>query len=235
MMKAHAKVGKGTMLLGDSMGGLYLCDFGGEGLVVQRVGETSICSGLAYLDSGVVFVGSGLGDSMLVRLSEGGLEVLDTIKNLGPIVDFVCGEQGLVICGGGGVKQVRLMVGDWNHCLVTKAYVGRCDRSLSREAVPSGYITSQTAMYGLWNRRGARDKYPQSLFCQPTTLTPLPRTTTVGPVGSRGERARSSRFGGGEAGVGGRRELGVRFKRWRCGGVGVGRLWGSRGDQQRRL
>ena len=116
MMKAHAKVGKGTVLLGDSMGGLYVCDFGGEGVVVQRVGETSICSGLAYLDSGVVFVGSGLGDSMLVRLSEGGLEVLDTMKNLGPIVDFVCGEQGLVICGGGGVKQVRLMVGDWNHC-----------------------------------------------------------------------------------------------------------------------
>jgi len=85
-----------------------VCDFGGD-VVVQRVGQTSVASALAYLDSGVVFVGSGLGDSMLVRLQSGedGLEVLDTMANLGPIVDFACGDQGLLVCGGGGVKQVR--------------------------------------------------------------------------------------------------------------------------------
>ena len=96
------------VLLGDSVGGLYVCDFGGD-VVVQRVGQTSVASALAYLDSGVVFVGSGLGDSMLVRLQSGedGLEVLDTMANLGPIVDFACGDQGLLVCGGGGVKQVR--------------------------------------------------------------------------------------------------------------------------------
>ena len=58
---------------------------------------TSVASSISYLDSGVVFVGSGVGESQLVKLSAdqeanangSGLEVLETYTNLGPIIDMV--------------------------------------------------------------------------------------------------------------------------------------------------
>lgn len=111
MMKAWARVNDTTVLLGDSAGGLYVCEHGGADVRVQRVGSTSVPSALAYLDSGVVFVGSALADSQLVRIGGDGIDVVDEMVNLGPIVDFICIESGLVVCGGSGIRNVRFGVG----------------------------------------------------------------------------------------------------------------------------
>lgn len=110
-MKTWARVNGTTVLLGDSAGGLYVCEHGGADVRVQRVGSTSVPSALAYLDSGVVFVGSALGDSQLVRIGGEGVDVVDEMVNLGPIVDFICVESGLVVCGGSGIRNVRFGVG----------------------------------------------------------------------------------------------------------------------------
>ena len=64
---------------------------------LEALGKTSQASTISYLDSGVVFVGSCFGDSQLVRLraepleemsEEGYVEIIDSMVNLGPIVDF---------------------------------------------------------------------------------------------------------------------------------------------------
>jgi DNA damage-binding protein 1 len=68
---------------------------------------------MVYLDNSVVFVGSRLGDSQLIRLlSEPGdnpnnpfVEVIDSFANLGPIRDFIVvntdGQNQIVTCSGG--------------------------------------------------------------------------------------------------------------------------------------
>ena len=75
-------------------------------------GECSIPECINYLDNGVVFVGSRLGDSQLVQLrvqpDEAGsyLTVLDSHTNLAPIVDMAVvdlerqGQGQLVTCSG---------------------------------------------------------------------------------------------------------------------------------------
>ncbi|NXT57355.1 DDB1 protein, partial [Pluvianellus socialis] len=56
--------------------------------------QTSIAECLTYLDNGVVFVGSRLGDSQLVKLNVDSNEqgsyvvAMETFTNLGPIVDM---------------------------------------------------------------------------------------------------------------------------------------------------
>ena len=78
-------------------------------LRIEKLGETSQASTLCYLDSGVVFIGSALGDSQLVKLHSNKLatgnytELVDTMPNLGPIVDFAVVDldrqgQGQVRC-----------------------------------------------------------------------------------------------------------------------------------------
>uniref|UniRef100_A0A8C3U8F3 DNA damage-binding protein 1 n=1 Tax=Catharus ustulatus TaxID=91951 RepID=A0A8C3U8F3_CATUS len=63
-------------------------------LRVELLGETSIAECLTYLDNGVVFVGSRLGDSQLVKLNVDSNEqgsyvvAMETFTNLGPIVDM---------------------------------------------------------------------------------------------------------------------------------------------------
>ncbi|NXU67129.1 DDB1 protein, partial [Horornis vulcanius] len=58
------------------------------------VSQTSIAECLTYLDNGVVFVGSRLGDSQLVKLNVDSNEqgsyvvAMETFTNLGPIVDM---------------------------------------------------------------------------------------------------------------------------------------------------
>ena len=105
-------------LLGDHLGGLRVAvvradQSGVQQIQVEVLGRTSAASCLAYLDNGVVFLGSLLGDSQLLRLvapSSGGgddddddnnnndngeqqqqqqqLDVIETYSNLGPIVDM---------------------------------------------------------------------------------------------------------------------------------------------------
>lgn len=86
-------------------------------LRMEKLGETSIPSSLCYLDSGIVFVGSSMGDSSLIKLhadkiegSNSFVEQIDTMPNLGPIVDFSVidldrqGQGQIVACSGGGMN-----------------------------------------------------------------------------------------------------------------------------------
>ncbi|TYZ63198.1 hypothetical protein PybrP1_012947 [[Pythium] brassicae (nom. inval.)] len=97
------------------------------GVHLEALGETSTASCLAYLDNGVVFVGSAFGDSQLIKLKperdEHGsyLEVLDTYVNIGPIIDFCVmdldrqGQGQIVTCSGadkdGSLRVIRNGIG----------------------------------------------------------------------------------------------------------------------------
>ncbi len=88
----------------------------------------SASSTLSYLDNGVVFVGSKVGDSQLIKLTEekkpetgAYFELYDSFTNLGPIVDFCVvdlerqGQCQIVTCSGafkdGSLRVVRSGVG----------------------------------------------------------------------------------------------------------------------------
>ncbi|XP_071542214.1 DNA damage-binding protein 1 [Panulirus ornatus] len=120
-------------LLGDMSGRLFMLlldksDERAEALVkVELLGETSIPECLTYLDNGVVFVGSRLGDSQLIKLnteldSSGQyVTIMQTFNNLGPIVDMVVvdlerqGQGQLVTCSGafkeGSLRIIRNGIG----------------------------------------------------------------------------------------------------------------------------
>ncbi|EFN59838.1 hypothetical protein CHLNCDRAFT_29381 [Chlorella variabilis] len=107
------------------------------GLKLEPLGRTPAASTIAYLDSGVVFVGSSFGDSQLIRLHSSPpdpsqptsfVEVLDSQPNLGPIVDFAVvdlerqGQGQVVTCSGTGVdgslRIVRNGIGVVEQALV---------------------------------------------------------------------------------------------------------------------
>lgn len=116
-------------LLGDQKGNLMLLvlltDALGtvSGLKLEYLGQTSMPSCLAYLDSGKVFVGSRLGPNQIIRMSSKRvadgtyLEVLDTEETYAPVLDFAVtdidqtGQETLVTCSGafhhGGLSVVR--------------------------------------------------------------------------------------------------------------------------------
>uniref|UniRef100_A0A0N7ZDQ0 DNA damage-binding protein 1 n=1 Tax=Scylla olivacea TaxID=85551 RepID=A0A0N7ZDQ0_SCYOL len=120
-------------LLGDMSGRLFMLlldksDDRPEALVkLELLGETSIPECLTYLDNGVVFVGSRLGDSQLVKLntepdaSGQYVTIMQTFNNLGPIVDMVVvdlerqGQGQLVTCSGafkeGSLRIIRNGIG----------------------------------------------------------------------------------------------------------------------------
>ncbi len=121
-------------LLGDESGRLWLLACAGAaqgtvtGLSLEELGTTVAASSLSYLDNGVVFVGSALGDSHVLRLlgerdPETGaqFEVLEVQANLAPIVDLACvdlegqGQDQVVACCGaykdGTLRVVRNGIG----------------------------------------------------------------------------------------------------------------------------
>lgn len=74
-------------------------------------GETVTPESIAYLDNGVVFIGSTLGDSQLIRLNpdpdperNSYITVLENFTNIAPIVDMVLlenkGQNQLITCSG---------------------------------------------------------------------------------------------------------------------------------------
>jgi DNA damage-binding protein 1 len=79
---------------------------------VELLGETTIAECLVYLDNGVVFVGSRLGDSQLIRLTTEPIDsentsfvqVLESYVNIGPILDMALvkleGQSQVVTCSG---------------------------------------------------------------------------------------------------------------------------------------
>ncbi|PIC34544.1 hypothetical protein B9Z55_014161 [Caenorhabditis nigoni] len=91
---------------------------------IEYLGETSVADSVNYVDNGVVFVGSRLGDSQLIRLMtapNGGSYsvVLETYTNTGPIRDMVLvesdGQPQLVTCSGadkdGSLRVIRNGIG----------------------------------------------------------------------------------------------------------------------------
>ncbi|XP_071453607.1 DNA damage-binding protein 1 [Hetaerina americana] len=131
-------------LLGDMAGHLFMLLLEREekmdgtmavkDLKVERLGEISIPECLTYLDNGVVFVGSRLGDSQLVKLNaqqdESGsyVSVMETFTNLAPILDMVVvdlerqGQGQLVTCSGaykeGSLRIIRNGIGIQEHASI---------------------------------------------------------------------------------------------------------------------
>lgn len=133
LVKMHGSLGGDGRrhLLGDAAGGLHLLVVESNGddvtLQVEKLGETSQASSLCYLDSGFCFVGSTLGDSQLVKLhaqkiaeTNSYLEIVDSMPNLGPILDFnvlTSDRQGQ-----GQVKHLGYVVVFAFNCLLSITY-----------------------------------------------------------------------------------------------------------------
>ncbi|XP_067655980.1 DNA damage-binding protein 1-like isoform X1 [Haliotis asinina] len=131
-------------LLGDMAGRLFMLLLEKEekmdgtavvkDLKVELLGETTIAECITYLDNGVVFIGSRLGDSHLVKLNvdsdESGsyVQVMETFTNLGPIVDMCVvdlerqGQGQLVTCSGaykeGSLRIIRNGIGIHEHATI---------------------------------------------------------------------------------------------------------------------
>ena len=125
-------------ILGDMAGHLFMLLLdkhervdGTEGvrdIKVELLGEVSIPECITYLDNGVLFIGSRIGDSQLVKLNksinpETGsyVSVMESFTNLAPIVDMVVvdlerqGQGQLVTCSGtlkeGSLRIIRNGIG----------------------------------------------------------------------------------------------------------------------------
>ena len=97
---AWEKVDDQRWLLGDDYGRLFflmidVTDGKVESWRLDRIpGNISKASVLVYLDGGHVYVGSSSGDSQVVRISEEGLEVVQTFPNIAPVLDFTIMDLG---------------------------------------------------------------------------------------------------------------------------------------------
>nr|CAG4640606.1 EOG090X00HD [Eulimnadia texana] len=124
-------------LLGDLAGRLFMLLLDKEekmdgtctvrDLKIELLGEVAIPECITYLDNGVVFIGSRLGDSQLVKLNtqpdDNGsyVTVMETFTNLAPIVDMTIvdldrqGQGQLVTCSGaykeGSLRIIRNGIG----------------------------------------------------------------------------------------------------------------------------
>ncbi|KAI6206956.1 hypothetical protein M3Y94_00974300 [Aphelenchoides besseyi] len=122
------------MLLGDVQGRLYMLVLITDkaedptmikDIKIQLLGEISIPECMVYLDNSVVFIGSRLGDSQLIRVlcepneHDSFVELIDSFPNLGPIRDLVTididGQKQIVTCSGafkeGSLRVIRSGIG----------------------------------------------------------------------------------------------------------------------------
>lgn len=88
-------------LLADDYGWLHLLTLLVDGAVVtgmhvEKIGEISKPSAMIYLGNDMLYVGSHEGDSQVIRLDlmGGGLEVLQVLPNIAPILDFTVMDMG---------------------------------------------------------------------------------------------------------------------------------------------
>lgn len=131
-------------LLGDMAGRLFMLLLEREDkmdgttavkdLKLEFLGEITIAECITYLDNGVVYVGSRLGDSQLIKLNtapnEQGtyVEIMEAFTNLGPIVDMCVvdlerqGQGQLVTCSGafkeGSLRIIRNGIGIHEHASI---------------------------------------------------------------------------------------------------------------------
>jgi len=138
VLECHARIDAFRYLLGDMAGRLFMLllekeekmdgEISVRDLKVELLGEISIPECLTYLDNGVVYVGSRLGDSQLAKLNVesdpdtgSNVQVMETFTNLGPIVDMCVvdlerqGQGQLVTCSGcykeGSLRIIRNGIG----------------------------------------------------------------------------------------------------------------------------
>lgn len=97
---AWEKVDSQRWLLADDYGRLYflmlILDNRGDvdSWKLDYLGSTSRATVLVYLGGGVVFVGSHQGDSQVLRIGDAGFEVIQTLTNIAPILDFTVMDLG---------------------------------------------------------------------------------------------------------------------------------------------
>ncbi|KAJ5256820.1 hypothetical protein N7478_012924 [Penicillium angulare] len=97
---AWEKVDSQRWLLADDYGRLFFLMFilDNRGDVadwkLDYLGSTSRATVLVYLGGGVLFVGSHQGDSQVLRIGSGGFEVIQTLSNIAPILDFTVMDLG---------------------------------------------------------------------------------------------------------------------------------------------
>lgn len=65
-----------------------------ESWKIDYLGTTSRASVLVYLGAGITFVGSHQGDSQVIRIKDGSFEVIQTLSNIAPILDFTIMDLG---------------------------------------------------------------------------------------------------------------------------------------------
>lgn len=97
---AWEQVDSQRWLLADDYGRLFLLmlvldsDNQVESWRLDQLGNTSRASVLIYLGGGIIFVGSHQGDSQVLQIGNGSIEVIQTISNIAPILDFTIMDLG---------------------------------------------------------------------------------------------------------------------------------------------
>ena len=97
---AWAAVDNQRWILADDSGSLYFLmllltqDDEVDDWQLHTLGKTSQASVLVYLDEGFVFVGSHQGDSQIIKIVEHGIDLIQTISNIAPILDFAIMDMG---------------------------------------------------------------------------------------------------------------------------------------------
>ncbi|XP_019874533.2 DNA damage-binding protein 1 [Aethina tumida] len=142
----YAKVDPGGLryLLGDMAGHLFMLfletETKGEtnevvkDIKVEMLGEIVTPECITYLDNGVLFIGSRLGDSQLIKLNTKADEygsyvtVMESFTNLAPIIDMCVvdlerqGQGQLVTCSGafkeGSLRIIRNGIGIQEHASI---------------------------------------------------------------------------------------------------------------------
>jgi len=99
------KVDERRWLLADDYGRLFFLMINiSDGRVgswrLDAVSTASKAACLVYLDEGFVFIGSHSGDSQVVQIREGGVQVVQSFANIAPILDFTIMDLGRGAEGG---------------------------------------------------------------------------------------------------------------------------------------
>ena len=87
-------------VIADDYGKLHLLmieldsEYAIKGFHWTELGVTSRASVLIYFDNGILFLGSHQGDSQLIKIFNGSLEILKSIPNIAPILDFTVMDMG---------------------------------------------------------------------------------------------------------------------------------------------
>lgn len=139
----HAPIDKDRYLLGDLSGRLFMLVLEASeyrpsdskldvnNIRLELLGEVSIPHCITYLDNAIVYIGSKMGDSQLIKIltepDENGLfiKICESFTNLGPITDMCLvdlekqGQGQLVTCSGhlkdGSLRIIRNGIGINEH------------------------------------------------------------------------------------------------------------------------